>query len=176
MNKDADPQITPADMDDFTKVTFEPDLKKFKMKELDDDIIALMSRRAYDIAGTSPGVKVFLNGKQLPCKSFKDYIEQYTKDNVDHTGEPYKVIYEKVGPRWEVAVTVSEKGFQQVSFVNSIATTKGGRHVDYVTDQITTKLVEIIKKKVGKGGVNVRAPQIKNQMWVFVNSLIGKVF
>ena len=40
-------------------------------------------------------------------------------------GAPLKIIYEQVNPRWEVAVCLSaEKGFQQVSFVNSIATTK----------------------------------------------------
>ena len=37
-----------------------------------------------------------------------------------------KVVHEIVNDRWEVAVTMSEKGFQQASFVNSIATTKVG--------------------------------------------------
>lgn len=36
-----------------------------------------------------------------------------------------KVVHEVVSPRWEVAVTASPGGgFQQASFVNSIATTK----------------------------------------------------
>lgn len=39
--------------------------------------------------------------------------------------------------RWEVCVSLSDGHFQQVSFVNAIATTKGGSHVDYVTNQIT---------------------------------------
>lgn len=30
----------------------------------------------------------------------------------------------QLNDRWEVALTVSDKGFQQVSFVNSIATSK----------------------------------------------------
>lgn len=42
-------------------------------------------------------------------------------------GEPYKVAYEDVSDRWQIAVTVSERGFQQVSFANSIATTKVSR-------------------------------------------------
>lgn len=36
------------------------------MKELDDDIVHLMMRRAFDVAGSSHGVKVFLNGKAVP--------------------------------------------------------------------------------------------------------------
>ncbi|KAK6016639.1 DNA gyrase/topoisomerase IV, A subunit [Ostertagia ostertagi] len=172
MTKDKEPQIVKATSDDYTKITFKPDLKKFKMSQLDDDIVGLMSRRAYDIAGSTKGVKVFLNGKALPVQGFKQYVEQYTKDITGPTGEPAKVVYESVNDRWEVALTVSEKGFQQVSFVNSIATTKGGRHVDYVADQMVSKLIDVIKKKVGKSTVNVKPFQVKNHMWVFVNCLI----
>lgn len=57
-------------------------------------------------------------------KSFKDYVELYLKGRDDEMGNPLKCIYENVNPRWEVAITMSDKGFQQVSFVNSIATTK----------------------------------------------------
>ena len=44
MTKDKDAEVVPATTDDYTKVTFKPDLKKFKMSELDDDIIALMCK------------------------------------------------------------------------------------------------------------------------------------
>lgn len=171
MSKSTEAQILPASSDDYTKITFYPDLTKFKMDKLDKDIVDLMSRRAYDIAGSSRGVKVYLNGKRLPVKGFKDYVDQYLKDKEDETGNPLKTSYESVNDRWEVAVALSEKGFQQVSFVNSIATTKGGRHVDYVTDQIVAKLIEIVKKK-NKAGVNIKPFQVKNHLWVFVNCLI----
>jgi len=60
--------ISDASDEDFTKIVFKPDLTKFGMTRLDDDIIDLMSRRAFDIAGTTKGVKVFLNGKKLPVR------------------------------------------------------------------------------------------------------------
>lgn len=69
-------------------------------------------------------------------------------------------------------MTVSDRGFQQVSFVNSIATTKGGCHVDYVVDQVAKALVEIINKKIPKGSVNIKPFQLKTHFWVFVNCLI----
>ncbi|GMS84582.1 hypothetical protein PENTCL1PPCAC_6757 [Pristionchus entomophagus] len=172
MTKDEEAEVCKSSGDDFTKVTFKPDLKKFKMDELDDDIIALMCRRAYDVAGSSRGVKVYLNNKLIPVTGFKQYVEQYTKHETDAMGEPLKVCYEQLNDRWEVALTVSDKGFQQVSFVNSIATSKGGRHVDYVADQMVQKLIETIKKKVGKSTVQVKPFQVKNHMWVFVNALI----
>ena len=51
---------------DFTKVTFKPDLAKFKMTHLDKDTVAIMTRRAYDLAGCTKGVSVYLNGTKLP--------------------------------------------------------------------------------------------------------------
>lgn len=48
----------------------------------------------------------------------------YTKGKEDDSGNPLKLVYENAGLRWEVAVTLSDTGFKQVSFVNSIATTK----------------------------------------------------
>lgn len=66
MSKTADPKIKFFDGDDFTCVTFQPDLSKFKMEKLDKDIVALLTRRAYDVAGSCRGIKVTLNGKKLP--------------------------------------------------------------------------------------------------------------
>ncbi|KAK7898381.1 hypothetical protein WMY93_019234 [Mugilogobius chulae] len=171
MTKTSDPKIKFFDGEDFTCVTFQPDLSKFKMEKLDKDIVALLTRRAYDIAGSCKGVKVSLNGKKLPVTSFRSYVELYVKDKVDETGVALKVVNEAVNERWDVCLTMSEKGFQQISFVNSIATTKGGRHIDYVVDQIVAKLIEVVKKK-NKAGVSVKPFQVKNHIWVFVNCLI----
>ena len=41
---------------------------KFHMEKLDEDTVALLSRRAYDVAASTRGVKVFLNGKRIPVK------------------------------------------------------------------------------------------------------------
>lgn len=60
----------------------------------------------------------------VQVKGFRSYVDLYLKDKVDETGNALKVIHEEVNSRWEVCLTLSEKGFQQVSFVNSIATTK----------------------------------------------------
>ncbi|VCX40920.1 unnamed protein product [Gulo gulo] len=171
MGRAGEMELKPFNGEDYTCITFQPDLSKFKMQSLDKDIVALMVRRAYDIAGSTKDVKVFLNGNKLPIKGFRSYVDMYLKDKVDETGNPLKVIHEQVNPRWEVCLTMSEKGFQQISFVNSIATSKGGRHVDYIADQIVTKLVDVVKKK-NKGGVAVKAHQVKNHMWIFVNALI----
>lgn len=58
----------------------------------------------------------------------------------------------------------------QVSFVNGIATIKGGSHVDYVTNQITNYVMNIVNKK--NKNANLKAHTVKNHLWVFVNALI----
>ena len=173
MSKADEPVLRDAKDDDFTCITFTPDLAKFKMDCLDDDTISLLARRAYDIAASTPGIKVFLNDKKLPISKFEDYCKLYLTAEVDEFNNPLpvKLVYEKPHERWEIAVACSEMGFQQVSFVNSIATTKGGRHVDYVVDQLVKNISETINKK-NKKSTQIKPFQIKNQMWLFVNCLI----
>lgn len=52
--------------DEFTKVTFQPDLKLLNMERFDKDIAQLLKKRAFDMAGIFRGrIKVFLNEKQI---------------------------------------------------------------------------------------------------------------
>lgn len=171
MSKTSEPKIKDFSGEEFTKITFQPDLAKFGMEKIDDDTLALLSRRAYDIAASTKGVKVFLNGKRLPVKGFKDYVDLFIKGKEDETGNQLKCVYEQCGERWEVAICVSDSGHQQMSFVNSIATIKGGRHVDHVADLVVKSIIDNIKKK-NKTGINIKPFQIKNHLWIFVNCLI----
>ncbi|RKP39288.1 DNA topoisomerase [Dimargaris cristalligena] len=184
--------------EEYTKITFRPDLAKFHMETLDDDIVSLMTKRVYDIAGTLQEVKVFLNGERIKIRGFKQYVEMYlnapaiarralaakqkplslmnegadgeTPADPDIEAIPKPVyIYETPSPRWEIAFAVSDGQFQQVSFVNSICTTKGGTHVSHIADQIAARLVEAVKKKVKS---TITPGVVKNHMWIFVNCLI----
>ena len=67
---------------------------------------------------------VSLLGPYLQVTGFRSYVDLYVKDKLDETGVALKVVNESVNERWEVGLAMSEKGFQQISFVNSIATTK----------------------------------------------------
>ena len=57
-------------------------------------------------------------------------------------------MYENPNKRWEFAVCLSPLDeFTQVSFVNGIHTKKGGKHVEYIMNQIIKKMVAYIDKK-----------------------------
>lgn len=79
MSEKGDPQIKDnKNGDDYTCITFYPDLQKFNMNNLDDDIVSLMTKRVYDLAGVTPSnVKVKLNGKNIDVKNFNSYVDLY---------------------------------------------------------------------------------------------------
>ncbi len=170
-------QLTSNKKDDYTKVTFTPDFNKFGMTGIDDDFEALVKRRVYDLAGTLHDVKVFLNGEKIKIRNFKQYMEMYVKAIVKENGDGTidasnpTILTEQPDPRWEIGFAVSDGSFQQVSFVNSIATTSGGTHVNYIGDQIINRLLEHIKKK-NKNGPMLKASQIRNHIFLFVNCQI----
>lgn len=57
--------------DDYTCITFKPDLKKFHLSKMTDDIINLMKKRVYDMAGIfNNKVRVYLNNERINIKSF----------------------------------------------------------------------------------------------------------
>lgn len=164
MGKKSEPNISKCkEGDNWTKVSFKPDLAKFNMTHLEDDVVALMKKRVVDLAGClGKSVKVELNGHRVPVKSFAEYVDMYPKSVTR--------FHERVNERWEICVTLSEGQFQQVSFVNGIATIKGGTHVDYVANQVANHVMAVVNKK--NKNANVKAHNVKNHLWVFVNALI----
>ncbi|KAF8338185.1 DNA topoisomerase [Cantharellus anzutake] len=179
MSKEGDAKITSNPKgEEYTKVTFKPDLKRFGMAGIDEDTEALLLKRVYDLAGTVDGIAVTLNKEKIKVKDFKSYVGMYVAAAAEAVvggsdgGAPLKptIVYEQT-PRWEYAFVLSDSGaFQQVSFVNSIATTKGGTHVHLIADQICKKLLIDIEKK--NKAAKVKAQQIKNHMWIFVKALV----
>lgn len=159
-------KITKYSGKDYTRVTFYPDFPRFGMTGLDKDIVALMKKRVMDASGsTNKKCKVYLNDNLIPIKEFKEYVNLYFEN------EEQPKVYEKSGDRWEYIVTLSEGQFNQVSFVNSIWTIKGGTHVTHVADQF----VDAIHKKVNsknKGGMDIKPFHVRSHLWVFVNSLV----
>ena len=111
MQTKGEPDIQKYTGSDFTCVTFYPDLKRFNMDYLDEDIVSLLSKRVHDIAGTNTSsgrtLKVLLNNTRIECRNFEEYIGMYQ-------GIEAPVAFERIGDRWEIGVGVSDGSFQQV--------------------------------------------------------------
>lgn len=166
MFEKSDPEISKYTKYPYTKITFEPDFDKFKIKELSPDMINLYMKRVYDVNSISSGnLKVNLNGEKLKASTFEKYVDMFIGSKSEHP----RVSDVNSHERWKIAATYSDDGFQQVSFVNGISTIRGGKHVEYITNQITKKLSEMINKKKK---ANVKQQHIKEYLFVFVDSTI----
>ena len=156
------PKITKCKSKPYTKITFKPDYLRLGISGLTPDIIALLKKRTYDVAAiTDKTLKVKYNNQPVPIKNFEQYINMYIGDK---STSPR--VYEDNGERWEYAVALTPTNeFSQVSFVNGIHTSKGGKHVEYILNQVTRKLCEFIEKKKK---VKVNPNSIKEQLILFL--------
>ena len=149
----------------YTKISFIPDFERFKMNNIDMDMMSLLKKRTFDIPAVSDHsvkkVKVYYNNELINIKNFQQYIDLYIGPK-----EENKRVYESCDERWEIAVAISPyHEFTQVSFVNGIHTSKGGKHVDHIIGQITKKLQDYIEKKKK---IRVNSNAIKEQLILFL--------
>ena len=166
------PVITKSKVKPYTRVSFRPDYTRFGLPDnnLTPDMVALFMKRTYDIAAvTDKTVKVKYNGAVVPVRHFQQYVDLYIGAKGGAAGSSeggVKRIYENPDPRWEyvVCLTTTDE-FAHISFVNGIYTPRGGKHVEYITNQIVRKLAEVIKKKKK---VDVKPNTIKEQLMLFL--------
>jgi len=149
----------------YTKVSFRPDYARLGVQGLTHDMLMLLKKRVYDIGAVTDHsvkkIKVMCNNDIIPVKNFQQYIDLYIGGK-----DTSKRVYESNDERWEYAVALSPTHeFTHVSFVNGICTFKGGKHVDYITSQITRKLCDYIEKKKK---IKVNQSAIKEQLMLFV--------
>lgn len=157
------PKVTKCKNKPYTKITFKPDYSRFGVDGLTPDMVNILIKRIYDVAAvTEKNIKVKYNSQQVSVKTFQQYIDMY----VGSKDETPRVFEDAENGRWEYAVALSPTHeFQQVSYVNGIHTSKGGKHVDYILQQITRKLSSYIEKKKK---ITVNSNSIKEQLILFL--------
>lgn len=150
----------------YTKITYTPDFKRFGMgKTIPVDIKRSLFKRVVDVATYCSNLRVYWNGKLIPIKNFKNYMEMY------NDGSSKDIIYEQLNDYWEIGVLRSTNDeFEQASLVNGISTLEGGTHVNYITNQISKGLDDFLTKK--HKGIKVNKNDIKRNLFVFVNCKI----
>ena len=155
-------QCTPPKIKKFAgstsvvSITFVPDWKRFGgMTSMTKDVYDIFKKRVWDCnVCTSSNCKVRFQGEALAKLSFDKYAKMYTRSDA---------IVSTSTDRWSVCIAPSQDGFEQVSFVNGICTTKGGAHVDHVTSQIVAAI---------GGKFNLKPQQVRNTFFVFVKATL----
>jgi len=148
------------------KVTFYPDIKRFGLKDMNNDHYNLFYRRTIDIAGMNENkLKVYFNEKKIDLTNFRSYISLYYPDE--------EVYIDETNDRWKVGILYRpDEGNQVISFVNSINTYNGGTQVTHVVDNniIKTLINDYIKKK--DKDIKISPQLLKENLVFFINSTL----
>lgn len=155
----------------FTRVSFIPDYKRFDMVGIDQDTFTILCKRAHDLAAcTASHVNVYLNNERLLVKTFDKFVDLFV-GNKRETKRASETLHDsKRKYTWELEACLSTEGFKQISYVNGIATTEGGSHVDNVTKKIIDIMLPIIQQK--HKGVTIERRYIREHLWIFLKTSI----
>jgi DNA topoisomerase-2 len=165
MTKVVAPKVKASKAKSSVGIRWQPDYARFGYPEtgLPVDMVRLIERRVCDLAMTvGKEVKVTWNGTALKCRGLADYAKAYCGGS--------NVLFESPNERWQIALAASQADhFFQSSFVNGIWTSKGGKHVDAVVDQVVGHVVEYLETKKK---TKVRPGLVKDHLAVFIVSMI----
>ena len=160
MTKCNEPRIESGATTSSVSITFVPDWARFGMTKMDEDIYKIIEKRVWDAAFCTSGTcKVSFQGSEIKTPSTEEYMRML------HPGA--ETVVNVTTPRWSVSVAPSDSGFQQVSFVNGVCTTKGGTHVDHVANMISNGIIDDLAKKI-----KLRPQQVKNTLFVLVKATL----
>ena len=142
----------------YVRVGFTPDLKRFGGL---GDFLKVAEKRTWDAALWCPKAKVYFNSKLIEVRSLEEYAKMHGLTTYGST------TLKTVEPFMDVVIGHSTSGgFQQCSWVNGIATTKGGTHVDKVVQSLVTELQK------DKRCSTLKPAQVKASLFVFVRAVI----
>ena len=139
----------------YVRIGFTPDWPRFGGQ---GNFRALAEKRTWDAAMWCSKCKVSFNGQILEVNSLEEYAKAHLGEVPvarAHTGD------------MDIVVGHSASGaFQQCSWVNGIATTKGGTHVEKITKAICDDLVK--DKRIS----TLKPAQIRSSLFVFVRAVV----
>lgn len=162
----------------YTRISFTPDLSRFGMTELDQNIESVFLKRCVDLSACNSGIEVYFNDRRIPVSSFADLVQSLSNTAVTDSKLPNteqkrtKKHIATCSPLrdWELAVRLSDGQFEQHSYVNGIATLRGGTHVELVSTLLCKHILKAVQSKVK--GLKLTASQIRPFICIFLNTRI----
>lgn len=115
-----------------TSITFWPDLAKFSLAEISEDVKDVIRTRLVVLSLTYPDIKFYFDGKRI--KTPKRISSLFTTEEtpfVEHSTKDYQVL-----------VIASSEKTSHFSVVNGLNTPDGGSHIDLILQEIVKELSE----------------------------------
>jgi DNA topoisomerase II len=146
--------------------------------------------------------KVTLNGQVVATNTFPKYIELYVDPDAHTANDSMSVIsdeaasvaassesggskrikriaFDSAGARWEIGAILTRDlhgdappDERHISFVNGIATRRGGKHVEYVSKLVLTAFCDAVKKRAKVKLADLTPTLMKDSVVWFINSTI----
>lgn len=135
-----------------TSVSFQPDLEKFGIKEIDEVHKNIIRQRLINLNMTYPGITFKFNGKKINVGSFKKYAALFNESYEIFETEDYKF----------AIVPNADDDFKQFSYVNGLKIPDGGTHIDTIVMSIVTR----IRDKLVKKYKDIKPGDVKNKLMV----------
>lgn len=135
------------------KVEMKPDLKRFKMKKIDEKHQSLIYQRLLNLAICYPQLNFYFNGKKIAVNG-KKFAAMFSDDAIVETSDNATVV---VFPN-------EYDEFKFYSYVNGLNCIRGGSQVDFVASEICSR----VRDKLIKKYKTIRPGDIKNKLGLVV--------
>lgn len=182
------PKLTASSVKPYTEIQYTPDLSRFLWgtpetpQTIPADMLAVIATRVIDAAACAgKDCKVTLNGQLVATNTFPKFISLYLSDDTNKSGSTdcentKRIAYESAGQRWEVGAILTRDlhgdappDERHITFVNGIATRRGGKHLEYVSKAVLSGFCELAKKKAK---IDITPNLLKESVVLFVNATI----
>ncbi len=132
-----------------TWVEFYPDLKRFNLEKIDQVYFDLMYQRLLCLAITFPKIKFYFNGQKINVND-KKFLNMFS-DNIE---------FQTFDKGFVGVFSNDADEFSFFTYVNGLALTRGGTHVDFIINQI----VNPIRDKLCKKYKTLKPADIRNRL------------
>lgn len=132
-----------------TWVEFYPDLKRFNLEKIDQVYLDLMYQRLLCLAITFPKIKFYFNGQKINVND-KKFLSMFS-DNIE---------FQTFDKGFVGIFSNDADEFSFFTYVNGLALTRGGTHVDFIINQI----VNPIRDKLCKKYKTLKPADIRNRL------------
>lgn len=122
----------------FTEVSFIPDYERFGLKEFDKEHQSLLLTRLLNLSACYPKIKFKYNGETI----YKIKADEY----LSYFGENYESIFNE---KYIIGIFPNNTdNFIQSSYINGLNIKDGGNHLDFILNEIISRMREskIFKK------------------------------
>lgn len=137
-----------------TTVVFYPDLKRFGVTDISQDIIDVIKDRLTNMAICYPKISFRFNDERIMIKNPTQLGKLFNDDAISIEDDNYNIV---------IAPSGDDEEFRHLSYFNGISIKNGGNHIDYFVTGLCAELIPMIKRK---WKIDVLPNQIKQHLLI----------